>query len=386
VAEIFGLGRAASVAGAVFALGCVMSALAPEIWTFLAGRLVQGIGSGWFSGFGMVAIARLFPERQIARVFAMIAATWGVATLLGPMVGGLFAEAGNWRAIFWIFLAQGVLYAVLAPVLFRAAKTEGGHRSVPLPQLLVVAAGICCIALADLAESQLGSLALIFGGFAVMTLVFAIDARARVRLLPHRAGDPRTIVGAGYLSIFAVAGASMPFTIYVPPIFQQLQGYTPLQAGYVVASLALTWTVTAMAISHVVSGKEGPWIRLGTALIALAAIVQAFAVPTLLIGFVAISGALMGAGFGLSTSLTNRLLLRSLLKEDQAIGSAALLTMRQIGGAVGAALAGVIANMVGFAHGITDASARGAAHNVFLAAIPLAVLGALAAAAMTRRR
>ncbi len=81
--------------------------------------------------------------------------------------------------------------------------------------------------------------------------------------------------------------------------------------------------------------------------------------PTLTLGFVALSGALMGAGFGLSTSLTNRLLLRSLLKEDQAIGSAALLTTRQVGGAVGAALAGVIANMVGFAQGITDATAGG---------------------------
>lgn len=386
VAEIFGLGPAAAFAGVVFAVGCLMSGLAPEIWTFLGGRLVQGIGSGWFSGFGMVAIAQLFPERQVARVFAIIAATWGVATLLGPMVGGLFAEAGNWRAVFWIFLAQAVLYAVLAPVLFRKAHMESEHRSVPLPQLLAVATGISMIALADLAEAQLGSLALIFGGFAVMTLVFVIDAKAKVRLLPHRAGDPRTVIGAGYLSIFAGAGASMPFTIYVPPIYQQLKAYSPLQAGYIVASLALTWTVTAMCISHVVSGKEGPWIRRGTILIALAAVAQAFALPTLTLLWVVLSGALMGAGFGMCTSLTNRLLLRSLLKEDQAIGSAALMTTRQIGGAVGAALAGVIANMVGFAHGITEATARGAAHNVFYAAIPMAVLGALGALAMTRKR
>ena len=386
VAEIFGLGPAASFAGVVFAVGCAMGALAPDIWMFLAGRLVQGIGSGWFSGFAMVAIAQLFPERQIARVFAIIAATWGVATLLGPMVGGLFAEAGNWRAVFWIFLGQAALYSVLAPILFRGARMESEHRSVPLPQLLVVGAGITSIALADIAGSQAVSLALIFGGFAILTLVFVLDAKAKVRLLPHRAGDPRTIVGAGYLSIFAVSAASMPFTIYVPPIFQQLKGYSALEAGYVVASLALTWTIAAMCISNVVSGKEGPWIRIGTCLIALAAVLQAFAVPTTTIGLVAVSGIVMGAGFGLCTSLTNRLLLRTLLKEDQSIGSAALITVRQIGGAVGAALAGVVANMVGFARGLTDATATGAAHNVFYAAIPMALLGALAAMMMTRKR
>lgn len=386
VAEIFGLGPASSFAGAVFALGCAMSAMAPDIWIFLIGRLVQGIGSGWFSGFAMVAIAHLFPERQIARIFAIISGVWGVATVLGPLVGGLFAEAGNWRAVFWIFFAQAVLFAVLAPVLFRGARTDSQHSAVPVRQLLVIAAGISCIALADMAASQAGSLALIFVGFAILMLVFPIDARARVRLLPHRAGDLRTIVGAGYLSLFALAGASMPFTIYVPPVFQQLLDYSPLGAGYVVASFALTWTLLAMLVANVASGKEGPWIRVGTALIAVAAVAQAMAVPTLTLVLVLASGALMGAGFGLSTSLTNRLLLRSLLPEDRSIGSAALLTTRQVGGAVGAALAGVIANMVGFANGITDATATGAAHNVFYAAIPMAVIGAIGAIAMTRKR
>ncbi len=386
VSEMFGLGPASSVAGILFAIGCGMGAAAPDISTFLAGRLVQGLGSGWFSGFAMVAIAQLFPERQLARVFAVISGVWGIATLLGPLVGGLFAEAGNWRAVFWIFLAQAILFAVLAPVLFREARALSARRPVPLRQLAMVAIGISAIALADIAGSQAISLALIAGGFVVLVLVFVIDDKAEVRLLPHRAGDPRTIVGAGYLSIFALAGASMPFTIYVPPIFQQLNGFTPLQAGYLVASLAFTWTLAAFAISNVVSGKEGPGIRVGASLIAVGAVLQALTVPTSVVALVALSGVVMGCGFGLSTSLTNRLLLRNLAPDDQAIGSAALLTVRQIGGAVGAALAGVVANMVGFSEGLTDITAQDAAGNVFVAAIPLSILGALGAAAMTRRR
>src|SRR3569833_567695 len=141
-----------------------------------------------------------------------------------------------------------------------------------------------------------------------------------------------------------------------------------------------------MLVSNVTSGREGPWIRLGACLIARAAILQAIAVPTIVVGAVVASGAAMGIGFGLSTSLTNRLLLRHLLGEDQAIGSAALLTMRQVGGAAGAALAGVAANLVGFDAGLADATARGAASHVFCAAIPLALLGAASAAMMTRRR
>jgi MFS family permease len=68
ISEMFGLRAATAIAGVIMAGGCVMSALAPDVGVFLAGRLIQGLGSGWISGFAMVAIAFLFPERHWARV------------------------------------------------------------------------------------------------------------------------------------------------------------------------------------------------------------------------------------------------------------------------------------------------------------------------------
>ena len=72
-----------------------MSALAPDVATFLVGRLIQGLGSGWISGFAMVAIALLFPERHLARVFAAVTFVWGIATVLGPLFGGAVLQAGD---------------------------------------------------------------------------------------------------------------------------------------------------------------------------------------------------------------------------------------------------------------------------------------------------
>ena len=72
-----------------------MSALAPDVGPFLAGRLIQGLGSGWISGFAMVAIALLFPERHLARVFAAVTFVWGIATVLGPLFGGAVLQAGD---------------------------------------------------------------------------------------------------------------------------------------------------------------------------------------------------------------------------------------------------------------------------------------------------
>jgi MFS family permease len=115
-----GLRRATVVAGIVYAVGCAMSAAAPEFVTFIVGRLVQGLGAGAVVALCYVAITALFPEDLWPRVYAAVAGVWGGATLLGPLIGGLFAEAGFWRGTFWLFVAQAVIFvAAVALMLDR---------------------------------------------------------------------------------------------------------------------------------------------------------------------------------------------------------------------------------------------------------------------------
>src|SRR5690606_40434324 len=130
------------------------------------------------------------------------------------------------------------------------------------------------IALAEMAQTPLAAMAAILLGFAVLISVFRVDGRARVRLLPHRAGDPRTVIGAAYISIFALTGAMMPFNIYAPPVLQQLLAFSPIEAGYVVASLALAWTLAAFVVANVSTSADRWWIRAGAALILLGALLQ----------------------------------------------------------------------------------------------------------------
>jgi len=91
----------------------------------------------------------------------------------------------------------------------------------------------------------------------------------------------------------------------------------------------------------------------------------------------------MGAAFGFSWSFMSRRLIMALSEEDKAIGSSAVTAVRQSGAAAGAAISGVAANLSGFSAGVTDASARSAAVWVFVAVIPLAVVGGWAAFRLT---
>ena len=383
LSEMFGLKAATALAGVIMAAGCVMSALAPDIGTFLTGRLIQGLGSGWISGFAMVAIALLFPERHLARVFAAVTFIWGIATLLGPLFGGLVLQGGDWRDVFWLFALQAGVFSVAAPFLLGSSVKASGGPGIPWLQLGVLAVGVAAIAVADLLKGAALSIGTVVAGLGVLGLVFWIDHRAKVRLLPHRAGDLTTIIGSGYFAMFALTAASMGFAIYGPAILQQLRGFTPLWAGYAIGAESLAWTVAGMAVAHVTGVWDARWTRFGALLLIASLLILSVTMADGPIGVVLIGGCFLGAAFGFSWAFMSRRLMTALSDEDRAIGSSAISAVRQTGAAAGAAISGVAANLAGFSEGLTAATARSASFWVFASVIPLALLGTWATFRLT---
>lgn len=383
LSEMFGLRSATALAGVVMAVGCVMSAAAPDVGTFLAGRLVQGLGSGWISGFAMVAIAFLFPERHLARVFAAVTFVWGIATILGPLFGGLVVQLGDWRDVFWLFALQTAVFSAAAPYLLAGGEKASGGPGIPWTQLGVLGLGVAAIAVADLLKVPALSIGMVVAGLLILLAVVWIDGRARVRLLPHRSGDLTTVCGAGYLAMFALTAASMGFSIYGPPILQQLRGFSPLAAGYAIGAESMAWTLAAMAVAGVAGAWENRWMRIGAVLLIASLVILALTMADGHFAWVLLGGSLMGAAFGFSWAFMARQVLAALSDEDRAIGSSAVTAVRQTGAAAGAAISGVAANLVGFSGGLTDASARAAAVWIFVAVIPLALIGAWAMFRMT---
>jgi len=383
LSEMFGLRAATALAGVIMAGGCVMSALAPDVGTFLAGRLIQGLGSGWISGFAMVAVALLFPERHLARVFAAVTFIWGIATLIGPLFGGVVLEVGGWRDVFWLFALQAAAFSAAAPFLLSGSAGGDGGPGIPWLQLGVLGVGVGAIAVADVLKGAATSIGLVTAGIAVLGLVFWIDHRAKVRLLPHRAGDLTTIVGSGYFAMFALTAASMGFAIYGPAILQQLRGFSPLWAGYAIGVESLAWTMAGMAVAHVSGTWDARWTRFGALCLIVSLVLLAWQMADGPLAVVLTGGALMGAAFGFSWAFMSRRVLGALQDEDRAIGSSAISAVRQTGAAAGAAISGVAANLAGFSEGLTAASARAAAFWVFASVIPLALLGTWAAFRLT---
>ncbi len=187
-----GLRKAMVLAAVVYAAGCLASALGGDMTSFLLGRALQGVGSGWIVGFCYIAIGAMFPETLWSRLFGAGAGAWGVAALLGPLVGGLFAAAGLWRGVFWMFAVQGLVFAIAAPLLLprreRSVARAGTDAFRPLAwrTLGVLALAVGAVAGADITPGRAAPLVLVGLGLVLLLLAAAVNARPAERLLPPR--------------------------------------------------------------------------------------------------------------------------------------------------------------------------------------------------------
>jgi MFS family permease len=383
---------------AVFSAGSVGCALAPAMAWMLAGRTVQGLGGGLLAALSYGLIQLVFAQRLWPRAVALVSGMWGVATLCGPAVGGLFAQAGHWRWAFWFLLPVAAAQALLVLVQLRPSAGVTHERPAVLPrvpgvQIGLLAASVLVIAasglLSDLLWQAVGVVVGLTIGFAATRID---DSRATVRVLPHGAYSMRAPLGAIYASV-ALLLIGTTTEIFVPYFLQLLHGHSPLAAGYLTAAMAGGWSVGSLTSSGRSGAGADRMLRAGPVICTLGLVALALLLPapgrfgagleTLLVAMaLAVVG--LGVGIGWPHLLTRVMSLAP--KGEEGLASASITTVQLYGMAVGAAVAGLVANAAGLTTPGGVAGAQSAAIWLFASfAIAPAVAVWLAYRAVARR-
>jgi hypothetical protein len=243
------------------------------------------------------------------------------------MLGGLFVAFGSWRAVFWAFGLRGAITAAAARIILPAAEPADGTKAIAWRRLSLIGIGIARIAIADLAGDFASLAGLAILGACTFLLALRQDSRSGVRLFSRGSGDPRTIHGAGYATLFLFYVASMGLTVYGPAVLQTLRGLSPLAAGYVVGAEALFWAAASLPMA----GLTGRWGAVAL-FVGLACCAIVFDDGNL--AWVVLAGGLVGVGSGLSYAFIGQGILSALSSDERATGGAGIATVRLTGAAV----------------------------------------------------
>jgi predicted MFS family arabinose efflux permease len=352
------------IAALLFGLGSSICAAAPSMPVFLAGRALQGFGGGLLLAFAYAMIRLVFQESLWPRAMALVSGMWGVATLIGPALGGAFAELGAWRAAFWTLIPVSLLFALMAAaVLPKGSVGRSGQSPLPFAQLMSLIAAVFALSAGSVANDRVWTLADIAAGTVFLAILAWTERRGKSRLFPADALRPSQLLFALYATIVLLELAVTSGEIFIPLFLQVLHGQIPLVAGYIGALVGVGWTIGSLVSSGATRRSVSRYIT-ACPILALAGMAAlAMLVPPPAYGGVVVASicaALLCIGFGVGIGWPHLLtgVLKAARPGEQDLASASMTTVQLLATATGAALAGLIANLAGLAHpgGVAGAS------------------------------
>ncbi|MER8404130.1 MFS transporter [Mesorhizobium sp. M0185] len=374
------------VAAMLYAAGALVCATAPSMPLFLCGRLIEGLGGGALVSLAFVSVERLFARAIWPQLFGVMSAIWGVAAFSGPVLGAVMTELLSWRWAFGVFTLGGTAMALASflvldtPEATRPQATGGSAPPFPFAALGCLAVSVVLIATAGVDIALLRSSLLLTLGLISLALFIHIDAlKPRSRLFPSRLFSWRSPVGAGMTMVAAFSVATCSFAVYGPLLLTSLHGIPILTTGYIIAAESIAWSILSILVANAPPERERLIIVGGALMIATGVAGFAYTVPAGSIPLILLCALLQGGSFGIAWPFVTRVIVASAKEGEQTIASAAVPTMQRIGYAVGAALTGIVANASGFSEGLNREAAATVAAWLFLAFIPLGILGCLAA-------
>ena len=338
---------------ALFGVSSLVCGMAPNMEILIAARALQGVAGGLLAGLGYAVINAALPRSLWTRASALVSAMWGVATVVGPATGGLFAQFGLWR---WAFVAMAiltVLMAMLVPIALAADRVDPSVAApamkVPVWSLVLIGAAALAISVAQIPHNFLATVGLLAAGVVLVGLFVIVDWRMRAAVLPPSVFGPRPLKWI-YLTMAVLMIGAMVDT-YVPLFGQRLAHLTPMAAGFLGAALAVGWSVSEIVSASVENPRTiGRVIAAAPVVVAaglaLGAVTQRQDATVGSVALWTIALAVAGIGIGMAWPHLSVRAMDSV--NDPAEGSAAaaaINTVQVISAAFGAGLAGVVVNM-----------------------------------------
>jgi EmrB/QacA subfamily drug resistance transporter len=371
----------------MFVLGSIACALSPNAGLLIASRAVQGSAAALVAPLSLALVSTAFTPERRGWAMGVYGGITGIAVLGGPVIGGAVTQGLAWQWVFWINVPIGL--AAIPLVLTRIPESYGPRARLDVPGLALVTAAALGIVWGLMRGNDVGwgsaeTIATLAAGLGALAAFVFVERRVSEPMLPPRMFASRGF-SAGTASNFLFSAALFSAVFFMAQFQQISLGQGPLDSGL----RLLPWTATLFIVAPIAGSLtnrvgERALVTLGLGMQAAGfGWVTAVASPHMAYWHMIAPLVIAGAGISMAIPSAQNAVMNAVTPADLGKASGAYMTMRQLGGVFGLAIAVAVFTGAGsylspaaFSDGFVPALAVSAA---------LSAAGALVAALLPRR-
>ncbi|MFN8030807.1 MAG: MDR family MFS transporter [Dermatophilaceae bacterium] len=333
---------------AVFMIGSLVCGLAPNFWTLVAGRAIQGLGMGTVMPLAQTIIGDIIPPRHRGKYQGVMGAVFGVTSVAGPLAGGWITDNLGWRWLFWTSIPFGI---AATSVVFRFLHLPHQRRDarVDVAGIATLTPGLVAVLLATSwgGTTYAWSSSVILGLYAAGALLLAAfvyaESLAAEPILPLRLFR-NSIVALANIAAFGVAMVMFGAIIYIPVFAQGVVGVNATNSGLILLPLMLGLIVCGILAGQLITrtGRYKEIMLAGVALMAAGVWLLTRLTHTATSGELTTAMIVLGVGLGLCLQQYTLLVQNASARGDLGVATASTQFFRNVGSTVGIAIFGTV--------------------------------------------
>ena len=349
--DIFGRRYLFITAISIFVVGSVISGFANSMYELAAFRAIQGIGAGGLFALALTILADIVPPRDRAKYQGMFLAVFGTSSVLGPLIGGMFAGIDNifgitgWRWIFLMNLPIGLVALFLVLSFLHIPHHAAVSKVIDWWGVVTIIVGVVPILIVaeqgrDWGWASFNSItAYVVGLVGIVSFILIERRMGDDALLPLKLFSSRTFSLTTLLGV--VVGIGMfGGMMSLPLVLQIVYGASPTESGYLMIPMVLGLMTSSIVSGRITSatGKYKIFMVLGTALMAISYVYLSSLTADWQIWQITIGMVVMGLGLGQMMQTLTIASQNAVEARDIGVATSSATFFRQMGGTLGVAV------------------------------------------------